>query len=99
MYNCGLFNPVFFGFSETQYSSLARSELGHQKDFKGNGVANERPAAKHQIGSVTNGIARSEASLTKPSQAAIIGNSKNSENPKILLSLENGTHQSKDETM
>ncbi|KAI4377391.1 hypothetical protein MLD38_015025 [Melastoma candidum] len=31
---------------EMQYSSIARSELVHNIDFKGNGVANERPVPK-----------------------------------------------------
>ncbi|KAI4379412.1 hypothetical protein MLD38_005714 [Melastoma candidum] len=72
---------------ETQYSSLARSELGHHRDFMGNGAA-----TKSQDCLAVNGLTRPEPSPAKSPQviSAGLGPSKNLENPKIPPSLENG---------
>ncbi|KAI4380405.1 hypothetical protein MLD38_006601 [Melastoma candidum] len=85
---------------ETQYSSLARSELVHNRDFKGNGVANERPVPKIQTDSAINGVTRPQPALVKPSRvgATAVCSLTNSENPKVTPLLENSILRTNDQT-
>lgn len=86
-------------FTETNCSSLARSELGGQKDLLSNGAANAnvKTEAGHQQGAVKNGISKTVVPPTAKTSAQMVTPAVADLLPKVPLLPENGDSKQKTE--
>ncbi|XP_059433207.1 protein tesmin/TSO1-like CXC 5 isoform X2 [Corylus avellana] len=91
---------ITFGeIKETNCSSLARSELGGQKDLLSNGAANAnvKTEAGHQQGAVKNGISKTVVPPTAKTSAQMVTPAVADLLPKVPLLPENGDSKQKTE--